>query len=167
MIHGKCKSAGCYAMTDALIEEIYAIARESFLGGNDSFQVHAFPFRMTNENMARYVHHPSYPFWKTLKEGYDYFELTRQVPTVAVCSHRYVVNVALRGGQTRLDPGPHARRSSGRSPILSGPSPVSRWPSSASWCRVPGCAAWPASRRARSALASFRPARSTRDQSQT
>ena len=24
MIHGKCKSVGCYAMTDALIEEIYA-----------------------------------------------------------------------------------------------------------------------------------------------
>ena len=24
MIHGKCKSAGCYAMTDALMEEIYA-----------------------------------------------------------------------------------------------------------------------------------------------
>ena len=104
MIHGKCKSAGCYAMTDALIEEIYAIARESFLGGNDSFQVHAFPFHMTNENMARYVNHPAYPFWKTLKEGYDYFELTRQVPTVAVCSHRYVVNVALRGGPARLDP---------------------------------------------------------------
>ena len=47
MIHGKCKSAGCYAMTDALIEEIYAIAREFFLGEHDSFQVHAFPFRMT------------------------------------------------------------------------------------------------------------------------
>ena len=28
MVHGKCKSAGCYAMTDALIEEIYALARE-------------------------------------------------------------------------------------------------------------------------------------------
>ena len=55
MIHGKCKSAGCYAMTDALIEEIYALARESFLGGHDSFQVHAFPFRMTDENMARYA----------------------------------------------------------------------------------------------------------------
>jgi len=36
MIHGSCKSAGCYAMTDALIEEIYAIARESFIGGSDS-----------------------------------------------------------------------------------------------------------------------------------
>ena len=78
MIHGKCKSAGCYAMTDALIEEIYAMARESFLGGHDSFQVHAFPFRMTDENMARYASHEAYPFWQTLKEGYDYFELTRQ-----------------------------------------------------------------------------------------
>ncbi len=57
MIHGKCKSAGCYAMTDALIEEIYAMARESFIGGHDSFQVHAFPFRMTDENMARYANH--------------------------------------------------------------------------------------------------------------
>ncbi len=33
MIHGKCKSAGCYAMTDALIEEIYAMARDAFMGG--------------------------------------------------------------------------------------------------------------------------------------
>jgi murein L,D-transpeptidase YafK len=105
MIHGKCKSAGCYAMTDALIEEIYAIARESFMGNNDSFQVHAFPFRMTAENMARHANHEAYPFWRTLKEGYDYFELTRQVPTVAVCNRRYVVNVAWPGGEmSRLDP---------------------------------------------------------------
>ena len=105
MIHGQCRSAGCYAMTDALIEEIYAIAREAFLGGHDSFQVHAFPFRMTNENMVRHASHEAYPFWRTLKEGYDYFELTRQLPTVAVCSRRYVVNVALRGGDpSRLDP---------------------------------------------------------------
>jgi murein L,D-transpeptidase YafK len=104
MIHGKCKSAGCYAMTDALMEEIYAMARESFLGGHDSFQVHAFPFRMTDENMARYASHEAYPFWRTLKEGYDYFELTRQVPAVAVCSRRYHVNVAFRGSPARIDP---------------------------------------------------------------
>jgi murein L,D-transpeptidase YafK len=105
MIHGKCKSAGCYAMTDALIEEIYAMARESFIGGQDSFQVHAFPFRMSEENMARNARHEAYPFWKTMKEGYDYFELTRQLPTVAVCNRRYVVNVAMRGGDpARLDP---------------------------------------------------------------
>ena len=40
-----------------------------------------------------------------MKEGYDYFELTRKLPTVAVCSRRYVVNVALsRGDPSRLDP---------------------------------------------------------------
>src|SRR3974377_924002 len=86
MIHGKCKSAGCYAMTDALMEEIYAIARESFLGGNDEFQVHPFPFRMTKDNMARHAQHEAYPFWLTLKHAYDYFELTRQLPSIAVCN---------------------------------------------------------------------------------
>jgi murein L,D-transpeptidase YafK len=105
MIHGKCKSAGCYAMTDALMEEIYAIGREAFLGGHDTFQVHAFPFRMTRENMARHAGHEALPFWKTLKEGYDYFELTHQLPTVAVCNRDYVVNVAMRSGDpSRLDP---------------------------------------------------------------
>jgi murein L,D-transpeptidase YafK len=105
MVHGGCKSAGCYAMTDGLIEEIYAIARESFIGGNDSIPVHAFPFRMSDENMARFAAHEAYPFWLTMKEGYEYFEVTRMLPTVAVCNRRYVVNVALnRGDPTRLDP---------------------------------------------------------------
>jgi len=48
--------------------------------------------------MARYARHEAYPFWKTMKEGYDYFEISRQLPTVAVCNRRYVVNVALRNG---------------------------------------------------------------------
>ena len=106
MIHGGCKSVGCYAMTDGLIEEIYAIAREAFLGGNDTIPVHAYPFRMTNENMARFSTHEAYPFWQTLKEGYDYFEVTRRLPTIAVCDRRYVVNVAMaRGGDPmQLDP---------------------------------------------------------------
>src|SRR5215470_12369363 len=73
MIHGKCKSAGCYAMTDALIEEIYAIARESFIGGQDVIHVHAFPFRMTTANLERHKSSPHYKFWLTLKEGYDFF----------------------------------------------------------------------------------------------
>ena len=105
MIHGRCKSVGCYAMTDVLMEEIYAIARESFIGGNDTIHVHAFPFRMTDQNMARFASHEAYPFWQTMKEGYEYFEVTRKLPTVAVCNRRYVVNVALdRGDPARLDP---------------------------------------------------------------
>lgn len=95
MVHGKCKSVGCYAMTDALIEEIYTLAREALKGGQESFEVHAFPFRMTEVNMARYAGNPNVPFWKSLKQGYDFFERYRLPPTVAVCEKRYVVNVKI------------------------------------------------------------------------
>lgn len=95
MVHGNCRSAGCYAMTDALIEEIYGLARDALRGGQESFEVHAFPFRMTDANMARYRDNPNYRFWRTLKQGYDFFETYRLTPTVAVCERRYVVNVSL------------------------------------------------------------------------
>ena len=104
MVHGKCRSAGCYAMTDALIEEIYALARESYIGGQETIHVHAFPFRMTGANMARHVKNEWVPFWQTLKEGYDHFETTRQTPGVAVCARKYVVNVKLDGNQSRINP---------------------------------------------------------------
>jgi murein L,D-transpeptidase YafK len=90
MIHGDCSSRGCYAMTDEQIAEIYAIARESFFGGQRSFQIQAYPFRMTPVNLAKHRTNPNMPFWKMLKEGYDHFEVTRQEPKVDVCEKRYV-----------------------------------------------------------------------------
>src|SRR5262249_37074572 len=42
MIHGGCSSAGCYAMTDEQIAEIYALAREAFFAGQTSFQLQAY-----------------------------------------------------------------------------------------------------------------------------
>jgi murein L,D-transpeptidase YafK len=95
MVHGKCKSAGCYAMTDALIEEIYGLAREALKGGQDSFAVHALPFRMTAANMQRYRDNRNYQFWRTLKQGYDFFEMYRFPPAIAVCERRYMVNVTV------------------------------------------------------------------------
>ena len=92
MIHGDCSSSGCYAMTDEQIAEIYALAREAFSGGQKSFQVEAFPFRMTPLNIARHRHSPHMAFWKTLKHGYDYFEVTRREPKVDVCEKNYVFN---------------------------------------------------------------------------
>lgn len=92
MVHGDCSSAGCYAMTDEQIAEIYALGRESFAGGQKSFQVQALPFRMTPLNMAKYRNHPSMPFWRNLKEGADAFEVTLREPKVNVCNRRYVFN---------------------------------------------------------------------------
>ena len=90
MVHGDCSSRGCYAMTDEQIGEIYALARESFFGGQRSFQVQAYPFHMTAANMARHRNNPNMPFWTMLKEGSDHFELTRMEPKVDVCEKRYV-----------------------------------------------------------------------------
>jgi murein L,D-transpeptidase YafK len=102
MIHGQCKSAGCYAMTDALVEEIYALGRDALKGGQKTIPVHAFPFRMTDANMARHAKNPWAPFWATLKQGYDHFETTRLPAEVAVCERKYIVNVTLP--QSRIDP---------------------------------------------------------------
>ncbi len=90
MIHGDCSSAGCYAMTDEQIAEIYALAREAFFGGQRAFQIQAYPFKMTPLNMAKHRNSPNMPFWRMLKEGYDHFEVTRQEPKVEVCDKHYV-----------------------------------------------------------------------------
>jgi murein L,D-transpeptidase YafK len=90
MVHGDCSSAGCYAMTDEQIQEIYALGRDSFLGGQKSFQVQAYPFRMTPLNMARHRNSPYMAFWRMIKEGNDHFEATRAEPHVDVCDKHYV-----------------------------------------------------------------------------
>ncbi|MCV6585395.1 MAG: murein L,D-transpeptidase [Marinibacterium sp.] len=90
MIHGDCVSAGCYAMTDRGIEEIYRIVEAAQNAGQRAVPVHAFPFRMTDERMARESDHRWYDTWRNFKEGYDLFETTGQPPQVSVAGRRYV-----------------------------------------------------------------------------
>jgi len=98
MVHGACSSSGCYSMTDPQMKQIFAFAAEAFKGGQTEFQVQAFPFRMTAQNMARYRNDPNYAFWKMLKEGYDEFEVNKAPPRVDVCEKRYVFNRKLQDG---------------------------------------------------------------------
>lgn len=106
MVHGACSSSGCYSMTDAQIEQIYAFGRDAFQGGQTEFQIQAFPFRMTAANMARYRNDPNYDFWKMLKVGYDNFEITKVPPKVDVCEKRYVFNQVAPEGTTFNPTGP-------------------------------------------------------------
>ncbi len=103
MVHGDCSSRGCYAMTDEQIAEIYSLGRESFFGGQKSFQFQAYPFRMTPLNMARHRNNPNMPFWKMIKEGYDHFEVTRQEPKVDFCEKKYVFN-AVKAPDAKREP---------------------------------------------------------------
>ncbi len=98
MVHGDCSSRGCYAMTDEQISEIYALAQESFYGDQRSFQVQAYPFRMTPLNLTKHRNNPNMAFWRMLKEGNDHFEVTHLEPKIDVCEKRYVFNAEPVGG---------------------------------------------------------------------
>jgi murein L,D-transpeptidase YafK len=111
MIHGACSSSGCYSMTDEQMQEIFALARDAFKGGQTTIQLQALPFRMTAENMARHRTSPNFEFWKNLKEGYDQFEITKRPPEFAVCDKKYVFNKSVAG---RMNP-------TGQCPALSTP----------------------------------------------
>ncbi len=99
MVHGICSSAGCFSMTDQQIEEIYAIMRESFAGGQHAVQMQSFPFRMTAENMAKHRLDPNIGFWRELKKGADTFEVTKMQTPVGVCNKHYVFSSAKGGAR--------------------------------------------------------------------
>lgn len=91
LVHGGCKSTGCYAMTNPIMDEIYGLSEQALRQGQDAIPVHIFPFRMTEENMAAQAGNPWTPFWLNLKQAYDLFEHTRVPPKVSVCNKRYSV----------------------------------------------------------------------------
>jgi murein L,D-transpeptidase YafK len=94
MVHGNCLSVGCYAMTDPVIDEIWALVTGALQAGQKRFQVQVFPFRMTDANMARYAHAGLTPFWQQLKAGHDRFEQEHVPPDVSVCEERYAFRPA-------------------------------------------------------------------------
>jgi murein L,D-transpeptidase YafK len=89
MVHGACSSSGCFAISDQHVSELYAIVREALDGGQEAFQVQAYPFRMTPENLAVYRDNSNFEFWMDLKDGYDTFEVLRQPPNFEFCEGRY------------------------------------------------------------------------------
>ncbi|MBD1364153.1 murein L,D-transpeptidase [Mucilaginibacter sp. ZT4R22] len=82
MIHGHCASIGCYAMTDARIEEIYTLVYKALAAGQQKINLDIFPFQMDKGHMELFASSPYLPFWKTMKPGFDLFEKNR-VPSVA------------------------------------------------------------------------------------
>ncbi len=89
MIHGRCSSVGCFAMTDFRMDEIYAIVESAIISGQSQVPVHIFPFKMTAENMEAHKDSKWIGFWENLKEGYDYFEGHHSPPLVTVQDKRY------------------------------------------------------------------------------
>jgi len=92
MIHGDCKSEGCYALTDPAIEEVYLLTEASIAAGHN-VPVHIFPFRMSPRNMLAHSDDKWAPFWQNLKEGYNAFERTKIPPDIDVQNGRYIARL--------------------------------------------------------------------------
>ena len=89
-IHGSCVSVGCIPVTDEDIEEIFLIAGYAKSSGEDFIPVHVFPFRYNSKRSLEYFkqtakNNPSLQkFAMELKDAYDKFEDTRQLPIVLI-----------------------------------------------------------------------------------
>src|SRR5437762_2993320 len=73
MVHGGCSSEGCYAMSDAEVDDIYRLVEAALDGGEEAVELEAFTFRMTDVNMARHQASPWVDFWREITHGYDLF----------------------------------------------------------------------------------------------
>jgi murein L,D-transpeptidase YafK len=99
MVHGDCVSVGCYAMGKRFIplgadrndpiNELWTLMTAAFDHGQPFVRVHAFPFVMTREALARHVGHPWAGFWANLAEGSRWFEQHRRPPNVILGDGRY------------------------------------------------------------------------------
>lgn len=98
MVHGGCSSIGCYAMTNQVIDGIWGLIVAALDNGQKRFAVHVFPFRITDERLARFEAGPWSEFWGDLKKGYDLFEQTHTPPRVSVCQGRYATSPGPSGG---------------------------------------------------------------------
>ncbi len=89
MVHGNCVSIGCYAMTDAKIEEIFTLMTRAFAAGQSSIPVHAFPFRLTKDALAASSNQLFFTFWQELAPIFQAFEDDAMPPKVRVQGGHY------------------------------------------------------------------------------
>lgn len=100
MVHGGCASIGCYAVTDGVVDELWAFVTAALDNGQTRIPVHVFPFRMTEKNLRLRSGDKWAPFWANLKTGHDLFARDLVPPKVSVCDGTYVFE---RGSPATVD----------------------------------------------------------------
>ncbi len=88
-IHGGCKTAGCLAITDENIKEVYWLAVEARDQGQRRIPIHIFPARLSDNGLQllgnAFQSQPELVrFWSNLKSGFDYFDQFHKLPQIGV-----------------------------------------------------------------------------------
>lgn len=85
MIHGECVTIGCVPIQNRPIEELYVLGVESKDKGH-TIRVHMFPFRFkaVSDYQKMNISQDLKDFWKTLSDGFFYFEKNRILPKIEI-----------------------------------------------------------------------------------
>ena len=89
-IHGNCVTIGCLPLTDSLIEQVYYMASVVKDQGQDFIPVHIYPMRYDNpKSQEQFIVRTKaktdvQQFAKSIKDAYEYFEDTHQLPAIMV-----------------------------------------------------------------------------------
>jgi murein L,D-transpeptidase YafK len=89
-IHGSCVTTGCIPITNPQIEELYILTSHARSSGQDFIPVHIFAIRFNVLRSKYYLERQMQndpelqKFEAKMKQMFDYFETTRQLPVVGV-----------------------------------------------------------------------------------
>ena len=98
-IHGHCVSAGCIAIEDKPIEELFLLTSLAKDNGQEFIPVHVFPVKFDVKKSFEYLatttknNQPLQKFCISLKAVFDFFEAKKQLPIILVNKNGdYLVN---------------------------------------------------------------------------
>jgi murein L,D-transpeptidase YafK len=89
-IHGSCVTTGCIPITNPQIEELYILSSYAKSAGQEFIPVHIFPVRFNVQRSFFYLERQIQndpelkKFEAKMKQVFDYFEVTKQLPVVAI-----------------------------------------------------------------------------------
>lgn len=91
MIHGRCESVGCLAMTDPVIEDIWTLVSAAHRAGQTKVDVHIFPFVSSAKVLESHTQSEHLAFWTDLMAIQNAFDTIGLPPTIAIHAGRYRV----------------------------------------------------------------------------
>ena len=89
MVHGRCASVGCLAMTDPIMDQIWTLVSTAHARGQIVVPIHIFPFVMSETALAAQTNSPHFAFWSDLARVNNQFETTSLPPRVTIHEGRY------------------------------------------------------------------------------
>jgi len=116
-IHGSCVTTGCIPITNQQIEELYILASHAKNGGQDFIPVHIFPIQFKNPKSVDYLTRflkdfPEYTnLTNEMRQAYNYFEKTKQMPLVMVNKKgQYVLEASIPADPPKAEVAKKAQR---------------------------------------------------------